>query len=141
MWQQLLESYPLMYSLLIRCCGMILKLALIIITKVVDWGKEKWHTIPTTKIPKFFYLKFTKCKLLNVCAPTTQILATPPEICERVLVDGTPKGIEHTTPQMQPLLNCPLMSHRWHLLHRKRQKFIRQLPLQSPFYTIIFCVN
>ncbi len=38
-------KYPLMYSLLIQHCGMILKLALTTITEVVDWGKAKQHTI------------------------------------------------------------------------------------------------
>jgi hypothetical protein len=39
------REYPLMYSLLIQCYGMILKLAITTITKVVDWGKAKWHII------------------------------------------------------------------------------------------------
>jgi hypothetical protein len=34
---------------------MILKLALTIVTKVVDWGKAKWHTIP-----KDIYVDFLK---------------------------------------------------------------------------------
>jgi hypothetical protein len=37
-------EYPLMYSLLIQHCEMILELTLTI--KVVDWGKVKRHTIP-----------------------------------------------------------------------------------------------
>jgi hypothetical protein len=38
-------KYPLMYLLLIRHCGMIMKLTLTTFTKVVDWEKAKWHTI------------------------------------------------------------------------------------------------
>ncbi len=35
-----------MYLLPIPCYRMILKLALTIVTKVVDWGKTKWHIFP-----------------------------------------------------------------------------------------------
>jgi hypothetical protein len=39
------RKYPLMYSLPIRHCGMILKSTLTTFTKVVDWGKAKRHII------------------------------------------------------------------------------------------------
>jgi hypothetical protein len=39
-------KYPLMYLLMIQHCGMTLKSTLTTITKVVDWGKTKWHIIP-----------------------------------------------------------------------------------------------
>jgi hypothetical protein len=52
------KKYPLMYSLLIWRCEMILKLALTIITKVVDWGKVKWHTILEVVLADFLKQDF-----------------------------------------------------------------------------------
>jgi hypothetical protein len=40
------KEYPLMYLLPIQCYGMILKSALTIVTKSVDWAKTKWHIFP-----------------------------------------------------------------------------------------------
>lgn len=51
----------------------------------------------------------------QVCAPTTQIMATPQEICEHVLGDGAPKGTGQTTPtyaappRLQTLFKVPTL--------------------------------
>ncbi len=51
-------EYPLMYLLPIQHCGMILKSTLTTITKVVDWGKAKQHTILEGICAKFLKQDF-----------------------------------------------------------------------------------